>query len=162
MQLTINELAISIGEGAPPADLAGAGFKRCSLIKRLLKKEPRGGRVFETDNCIVTCFDDSFELYPCTHSYLTPDRRWRTAASILLVNDQIASAVLHIIDAKYAATEFVSQFQEACLAELGEPEKTDRYTARWQNGTTEVTSLLRPDTKNASFLFQAKPAVVRS
>ena len=111
--------------------------------------------VFETDDCTVSCFDQGFEIYPCNHSYLTPDRRWRTAASLVMVGDRVASAMLHIVDAKYAASEFVSRFHEVCSGCLGEPLQTDRYTVRWRNGSTEVTSLLRPDAKNASFLFEA-------
>lgn len=160
MRLKINELSIAIGEGAPRTDLAAAGFKRRGLLSRLLNKEPRGGMVFETDDCTVTCFDDGFELYPCNHSYLTRDRRWRTAASILVVDDRVASAVLRIIDAKYAASEFVSRFRDVCTGTLGEPHTSDRYTIHWKNGNTTVTSLLRPDAKNACFLFECAPAIV--
>ena len=166
MRLTINELPISIGESAIGADigtdLAAAGFQRRGLMSRLLHREPRGGMVFETEDCTATCFDSGFEIYPCTHSYLTADRRWRTAANILVVNDRVVSAELHIIDARYAASEFVSRFREACNGNLGEPHAADRYTARWQNSGTAVTSLLRPDAKNACFIFEAEPTAARA
>jgi len=166
MRLTINELPISIGEGVLGADigadLAAAGFQRRGLLSRLLRKKPRGGTVFEAEDCTATCFDSGFELYPCTDSYLTPDRRWRTAANVLVVDELVVSAELLIIDARYAASEFVSRFREACNGSMGEPHAADRYIARWQNSGTAVTSLLRPDAKNACFVFEAEPTAART
>lgn len=160
MKVKINQYAIAIGHVAADTDLAAAGFERRSLLQRLLRKEPQGGMVFEAKNCVVTCFDDGFEMYPCTHSYLTPDRRWNTAASVLVVDGRIRSAVLRVLDAKYAASEFVSRFHEVCTGVLGQPRTSDRYTTRWQNGSTSVTSLIQPDAKNACFLFEADPVAV--
>jgi hypothetical protein len=155
MQVTINDFTIAIGQDADRERLTAAGFSRRGLLQRLLRKEPRGGMVYETTDCTVTCFDDGFELYPCTHSYLTPDRRWNTAASLLLVDGRVQSALLRILDAKYAAAGFVSRFQEVCQDVLGTPHAADRWTTRWENGGTAVTILLEPDAKNACFLFEA-------
>lgn len=154
MLITINDQPIALGEALPDAVRGRAGLVRPGLLRRLLSRNAPGCTRYETSNCLAACFTGTFDLYPCLHGYLTPDRKWRTDAHILVQNNRVTSAVLRVIEGRYAATEFVDRFRESCSSALGEPHTTDRYTMLWRNASATVTSILQPDTKNACFLFE--------
>lgn len=154
MLIRINDQPIALGQPLTAADLEGAALSRPGFWQRLLNRTNDGLTRYEVSNCKATCFDDAFDLYPCTHGYLTPDRQWRTDCHVLLTGGKVASAVLRIIEGRYAAMEFVERFRESGTAVLGAPLAVDRWTTRWTNGSAVVTSVLRPDAKNACFLFE--------
>jgi len=154
MLITINDQPIALGEALDAKVRDTAGLRRPGLWQRLRHGHGPGVVGYEVRNCLAVCFGGAFDLYPCTHGYLTPDRQWRTDAQVLVRNDLVTNAELRVIDGRYAASEFVHRFHESCNALLGEALAVDRYTARWRNGSAAVTSILRPDTKNASFLFE--------
>ena len=159
MLIRINEQPITIGEPVETEILERADLRRSGLLKRLLPvgKGESGRR--EAENCSVDCFEGAFNLYPCTHGYLTPDRQWQTMAEIELRDGRVVSVLFKVVKGRYAATEFADRFRASCQKTLGDPYHADRYTARWRNGAAEITSVLQFDAMNASFLFAEKSTV---
>jgi hypothetical protein len=154
MMIRINEQPITLGEPLPTATRRRAALRRPGFWRRLLRRGDEAGILYEALNCRAHCFDDAFDLYPCTHGYLTADRQWSTDAHVVVRNGRVVSAVLRVIDGHYAATGFVDRFRESGTAVLGPPGDADRWTTRWTNGAAVVTSILQPDAKNACFLFE--------
>lgn len=154
LDLIINDCAFELGSRIEPDSLKSAAFQRTGLISRLLNRAPSGSTRFDTKNCTLACFDDSFSLYPCTHGYLNKDRQWETSASLFAKKDKLHRILFQVVQGQYAATSFLGRFQEACNQALGEPSETSRWATSWINGKTRIVCTLHPDKVNADFLIE--------
>ena len=149
IDLKINETPLRIGAPVEDLDLEGAAFRKTGLWKRLLRKLPSDVQCFEAENCTLSCFDDALQIYPCTHGYLTPDRQWRTRATLLIRGNRIRKVLFRIVEGHYSAVNFLERFQELCIEHLGQPLESDRSYAQWRRDDVLVTQVLHPDRKNA-------------
>ncbi len=156
MLIRINKQSFAIGENVDPETLDRADLRHSGMLQRLLRSDLGGLVRLQVENCSVDCFEGAFNLYPCTDSYLTPDRQWCTAAEIEIRNGRLISVLLKVIQGRYAAAEFVDRFRTSCMEILGAPDHEDRWVAHWRNGAPEVTCVLQNDAMNASFLIAEK------
>ncbi len=152
--LIINDCAFELGSRIEPNALERAAFQRTGLINRLLNRTPAGSTRFDTKNCTLACFEESFSLYPCTHGYLNKDRQWQTSASLFSKKDKLHRILFQVVEGQYAATSFLSRFKEACNKALGEPSETSRWITSWIYGKTRIVCTLHPDKVNADFLIE--------
>lgn len=157
LELKINSIPLVLGETVDVQALDGADFNKTGPLRRLIKNLPVGQTVYSAENCQVACFNDDFSIYPCTDSYLNRDRRWETSATLFLAKDRLQKVEFHVIDGRYAASNFLDRFHRACSRVLGDPVEKSRFLTRWQNGTGAVTSILHNDRVNADFLLEVNP-----
>ncbi len=154
IQLRINEIELQPGANIDPALLKESNFSKTGLVKRLIKRLPKGQAMYTAENCTIDCFDDQLNLYPCTHGYLNKDRQWQTRASILLVQGQIKKIEFHVLEGVYAAPNFIETFRTLCNESFGNPEKLQPNYLLWKNNHLSFTSLLHPDSVNADFCIE--------
>jgi hypothetical protein len=154
LELRINSIPLELGEIVDVAALQEADFQKAGPLRRLIKHLPSDQTLYLADNCKLECFDEEFCIYPCTHGYLNRDRQWETKAMVLLEGGRVWKLEFQVIDGRYAATNFLHRFHEACSAVLGEPVKSSRYRTEWHNGTARVTSILHRNKVNADFLIE--------
>ncbi len=156
LELKINSVPMALGQMVDPKALERADFHKSGPLRRLFKRLPSGQTLFLADNCKLECFEEDFSIYPCTHGYLNRDRQWQTKASVYLENGRVCKLEFQVVDGKYAASNFLERFQEACSAVLGEPVESTRFRTRWKNDVAAVTSILHPDKFNADFLMELR------
>lgn len=152
--LKINSIPLELGEIVDVAALDEADLHKAGPLRRLLKHLHSDQTLYLADNCKLEIFDDECCIYPCTHGYLNRDRQWETKATIFLEGGRVWKLEFQVIDGRYAATNFLDRFHEACSAVLGEPLENSRYRTEWRNGTAKVTSILHRDKVNADFLIE--------
>jgi len=158
LELKINSFPMALGHSVDPKALEQADFHKTGPLRRLFKSLPSGQTLFLADNCKLECFEEGFCIYPCTHGYLNRDRQWKTKAAVYLEDGKVCKLEFQVVDGKYAASNFLQRFQEACNAALGEPVESTRFLTRWINGAAAVTSVLHPDRFNADFLMELREA----
>jgi len=156
MQIIVNDLLLELGEALDAARLQGAEFRKAGIWRRLKDRIPAKQTRYDANDCTLDLFDRELSLYPCTDSYLTRDRQWRTRASIFAENNRLRKLLFQVVDAQYAAVNFTERFHEACAAELGEPARNGRHIKSWDAPGAVITSLLYPDGLNADFLIEFK------
>jgi hypothetical protein len=154
LEVKINSIPLELGEIVDMAALDGAELHKAGPLARLLKHIPSDQTIYLADNCKLECFDEEFCIYPCTHDYLNRDRQWETKATIFLEGGRVWKLEFQVVDGRYAATNFLDRFYEACSAVLGEPVESSRYRTEWRNGKAKVTSILHRDKVNADFLIE--------
>jgi len=153
MEVLLNDTPIALGSALPDVACDQVGLRRPGLLQRVLSRDSDSNR-FEAENCTLSAMDGAFSLYPCTHGYLTPDRQWRTAASIFMSGDVVQGVMIEVIEGRYSAAEFIDRFHQVCDERFGDAHIIDRFTKRWRNGKAYLTSCLQPDGKNATFLIE--------
>jgi len=156
LELMINSVPIELGGIVDAEALGQADFQKAGPLRKLFNNQPLGQTLYRAENCKLECFDDDFCIYPCTHGYLNRDRQWETRAVLYLDDDKVRKLEFQVVDGKYAASNFLDRFMEACSAVLGNPVESSRFTTRWTNGTAVVTSILHPDKVNAEFRMEIK------
>ena len=156
LELKVNSVPIELGGIADTDALGRADFQKAGPLRKLFNNQPLGQTLYRADNCKLECFDEDFCIYPCTHGYLNRDRQWETRAALFLEDGKVQKLEFQVIDGKYAASNFLDRFMEACSAVLGNPVESSRLITRWTNGATVVTSILHPDKVNAEFLMEIK------
>ena len=154
LEIKINSVPIELGGIIDVKTMDEADFQKAGPLRRLFKQLPLGQTLYRADNCKLECFDDDFCIYPCTHGYLTHDRRWETKAAVYLEDGRVRKLEFQVVDGHYAASNFLERFQEACTAALGKPVESSRFLTRWCNGAAVVTSILHPDMVNVDFLME--------
>jgi len=154
LELKINSVPMELGGMMDEQALDEADLHKAGPLRRLIKQLPSGQTLYLADNCKLECFDDDFCIYPCTHDYLNLDRQWETKATVYLEEGRVCKLEFRVVDGRYAASNFLERFHEACSAALGEPVESSRYRTRWHNGTARVTSILHPNKVNADFLME--------
>jgi hypothetical protein len=158
LELKINSVPMVLGQTIEPKALERADFHKTGPLRRLFKRFPVSQTLYLADNCKLECFEEGFCIYPCTHGYLNRDRQWKTKASVFLQNGMVCKLEFQVVDGKYAASNFLERFQEACSAVLGDPVESTRFLTRWKNDAAAVTSILHPDKVNADFLMELQEA----
>lgn len=154
LELKLNSVPMALGQPVDPKALEQADFHKSGPLGRLFRRFPSNQNLYLADNCKLECFEEDFCIYPCTHGYLNRDRQWKTKASIYLEEGRVCKLEFQVLDGKYAASNFLERFQEACSTVLGEPVESTRFITRWKNGTATVTSVLHRDKVNADFLME--------
>ena len=154
LELKINSVPIKLGGILDTEALDRANFKKAGPLRKLFNRQPLGQTLYRAENCKLECFDEEFCIYPCTHGYLNRDRQWETRAAVYLEEGKVLKLEYQVVDGKYAASNFLARFQEACSAVLGNPVESSRFVTRWTNDIAMVTSILHPDKVNAQFLME--------
>ncbi|MEN8007646.1 MAG: hypothetical protein ABFS42_11565 [Candidatus Krumholzibacteriota bacterium] len=154
LEVKINSVPMELGGTMDDEALYQADFQKAGPLRKLFNHQPLGQTLYRADNCKLECFDEDFCIYPCTHGYLNRDRQWETRATVYLDDGKVWKLEFQVVDGKYAASNFVDRFQEACSAVLGNPVESSRYMSRWTNGAATVTSILHRDKVNAEFLME--------
>ena len=154
IKLRINELNLQPGAEVNPKDLKKYEFQSLGLVDRIVKRLPPGQAVFKTKNCTVDCFDNQLSLFPCTHEYLTHDRRWKTQASVLLVNGRVQKVEFHVVDGVYAAHNFLEKFKTICSEYFGDPKQKQKNLFQWTNDSLSFSGFLHADNVTADFSIE--------
>jgi hypothetical protein len=154
LELKINSVPLELGECVADEELDRADLRKAGPLRRLINHQTNGHTLYLADNCKLECFDEDFCIYPCTHGYLDRDRQWETKATVYIEEGRVRKLEFHVVEGKYAASNFLDRFGEACSAVLGEPVESTGYVTRWRNGRATVTSILHEDRFNADFLIE--------
>lgn len=154
LKLKINGIRLEPGDRLEPEALLENGFKREGMLQRLLHRSSQGGDLYKAANTEVDCFEDAFNLYPCTASYLTRDRQWETAATVLLVDGRVNRVTFHVLDGIYAAPNYVTKFKEICTKLYGEPGQGPAGAMLWKNDKVILSGKLQPDGICADFRME--------
>lgn len=169
LQLVVNEVPLRLAQALPARQLARAGFRKRSLVRKLLVRQNRnypvplrrtiGEKVYDAENCSLFCFGDAFHLYACTDSYLDLDRQWQTAASLIYHGGRLAEVQFAVIDGRTAATTFLERFVAACEARFGPAHEDGGRRFRWLGHHSRVSCDLAEDCENAFFAWARRRAV---
>jgi len=158
LELKINAIPLELGGIVDIRTLEEAALQKAGPLRRLFKRLPPGQMLFRADNCKLECFHEDFCIYPCTHGYLNQDRQWKTRVSVYVADGRVQKLEFRVVDGRYAATNFLERFHEACCGVLGAPVESSRFLTRWRNGAAAVTSTLHPNMVNVDFLMELEEA----
>ena len=154
IKLRINQLNLQPGAEVDSRQLKESEFRPAGLMRRLVRRLPRGQELFETKNCTVDCFEDRLSLFPCTHSYLNQDRQWETHASVLLVEGVIRKVEFRVLDGVYAAPNFLEKFRSICTEHFGDPKQKQRNQFHWKTDQLRFSGFLHADNVTADFAIE--------
>jgi hypothetical protein len=148
LQLIINGIVFRLGDSENSEALTEAGFRRPNLIARLLRRVR-----YRAPNCSLSCFDEAFDLYPCTDGYLDLDRQWRTEAELTYAEGRLVGIRFRVIEGRYAAPNYFDRFCELCVERFGDPDPaSDAHGAlRWQENGKRLICSLDENAINAAF-----------
>jgi hypothetical protein len=148
LELVINGVQFRLGDSEDKESLNGARFRRPGLFTRLVQRD-----VYRAHNCTLTCFDESFDLYPCVDGYLDYDRQWRTEAELVFAQGRLVGVHFRVIEGRYAAPNYFDRFLDLCLERFGEPrpDPGDPGALRWQQNGKRLVCSLDEDAINADF-----------
>jgi len=154
LQLVINEVAFQLSDPIMEQKLAKANFQKPNILKKLVRKFPLSQKLYESDNCTLTCFNEKFLLYPMTDSYLNQDRQWETSARLAFKNGHLGGVFFQVINGHYAAHSFMDRFQESCTEQFGEPQERNRFRIAWKSESDTITCIMHRDGINADFFWK--------
>jgi len=149
--LKINKIPVELGQQLAPETLDAAAFRRAGLLRRLLSHQPIEQIVYAIDDCELQGLNDELHIYPCNHSYLNDDRKWRTKVTLYLKKERLQRIFFQVVDGQTAAQNFLDRFEAAAAKIIGEPTSQDRYTRCWHSDGAHVKTVLHSDQINADF-----------
>jgi hypothetical protein len=153
IDLAINGVSLHLGDRNDADLLAEIGFRRLNPLQRLIQREGWHQRRYHTIGCTVSCFGESFDLYPCTDGYLNRDRQWRTAAMLIYDRERLVGVSFRVIEGRYAASNYYDRFLELGEKHIGEPARRARGTRVWSRDGQHIVCMLDETALNADFCW---------
>jgi hypothetical protein len=153
LDLLINEVAFNLGDRKDSDRLVAADLRPPSIWHRLVNSKYRRYSIYRASNCTLQCFGSAFDLFPCTDSYLTQDRQWRTEAEVTYAEEQLVVVRFQVVEGRYAAPNYLGRFDDLCRERFGEPGKNGDEVLEWQDAEHRLACTYQPLGHTAEFFW---------